>query len=159
MPALALLSHRQLDITSHMETFATAVSNSLRFVLSRLAIPGGEAFFFSFLDEDDLASGPVTGVSLPIEPALARRALGGVAAPATAAEHVAVIAEVIDHSPVRAEFNIDDGELCPWIIRKFFRALDAADSAGQIGAYAPMPTPLPNALASKRSMKDRTDTL
>lgn len=142
-----------------METFATAVSDSLRCVLSRLAIPGGEAFYFSFLDEDDLASGPVTGVSVPVDPELARRALAGALAPATAAEHVAVIADVIDYSGVRADFGVDDADRCPWIIRKFFRALDAADAASQIGAAAPLSEHAPLAPVSAGRKKRRKDTL
>ncbi|MGE4240711.1 hypothetical protein [Ramlibacter sp.] len=123
-----------------METFATAVAGPLRCVLSRIALMGGgEAFFFSFWDEAQLAAGPVTP-SIPIDAALARSALAANAAPANDAEHVATIAKVIDDGPVRSALNIGQpGSGNPWIVQAFFEQIDALEQARQIAAATPGP--------------------
>ena len=89
---------------------------------------------------------------MPVEPLKARQALAGAAAPVGAAAHMAVIACIVEQPSLRADYKVDDGDSCPWLIREFFRALDANDAALEIGMAAPKPAQAPPpAKKAKRS--------
>ena len=134
MPSMtSLLNHQQFDITSAMETFATALLGDLRLVISRLATTEGELFHLNFLDSANENKAIVNALKLDPETVLAVCQAG--ASLGSPAQHCAVVAHALEHGGIRqglaSELRGQQGSL---LIVAMLGAIDAARESAEIDA-------------------------
>ena len=143
-----LLSHHPFGMTIHMEPFATALFDHLRFLVTRLPHGAGETFHMHCFDELDLTAGPIQDVIL-VPSLIVRAPLGGKARPHSPQDEIDVIDAVLSDPSTRPRLQAVGAH--PLVI-DFFGAVDAEKEAQQLMRLSKQIKPPINASPKKKGI-------